>query len=129
MELTREEEMHSVYSDMYKDAYGIRPLVKTPDFFSWSDEEFEKEMHYLEGIIIEELEAEAKRQRASSKAFWDRMKKMCLNFSIDILTAIRWDMQAEGEGDLEHHLWANDLSWDEIQEVVDNMGNALREAA
>lgn len=105
---------HAQYSDIYKDLYGIRP-VSFP-------ENIQEAIEQLQSMLVEEMRAERENQQLSSKAFWDRLKKMCLEHHIDIITAIRWDMQAEDMDDFEHYLWSNDLSWEEIDQCMMSMG-------
>ena len=49
-ELTILEQYHQIYSDMYKDAYGIRPRN---DVSGWTEEDFKREFEVLERAMVE----------------------------------------------------------------------------
>ena len=47
-EMTVLEQYAETYSDMYKDAFGIRPRVDTS---TWTEEDFEKEFSMLSNYL------------------------------------------------------------------------------
>jgi len=63
---TELEMMASVYSDMYKELYGVRP--RHQDFTSWSSEKLQEEMDYIQ----KELEAENAKHSAQNLDRVDR---------------------------------------------------------
>lgn len=49
-EMTILEQYATIYSDMYKDAYGIRPRN---DVSGWTEEDFKREFEVLERAMAE----------------------------------------------------------------------------
>ena len=47
--MTRQEELHSIYWDLYKDAHGIRP--RGIDTSNWTEMAFNSEFEYLTTMI------------------------------------------------------------------------------
>lgn len=114
--------LRQIYSDMYKDVYGVRPTNSV----EMDEHTLRQELWFLEGQMIELMQQEQERQNKSSQLFWDNIKQMMIDYSIDMPTAIRWCMQSEGENiTLEHYLWLNDLSWDEIEQCTKKFGHLI----
>lgn len=99
--MTRQEELQSIYWDMYKDAYGIRP--RGIDTSNWSELAFTTEFEYLATMIadndlqrkVAELEAE--------HAFEMRVLSIMACGAKDRAMALRWIHEAEGSnGDDEY---------------------------
>jgi hypothetical protein len=100
-EMTTLEQYHCQYSDMHKDAYGVRP--RTIDTTSWSEADFEQEFVYL----AEAIEANYKEQKASQAKAIERFEAQVQSFiesgAKTRETAIRWFHEAEGSnGDDEY---------------------------
>ena len=93
-EMTRTEELQSIYWDMYKDAHGFRP--RHVDTTHWTEEMFVAEFEALELVIRQE---ELQRAFAEGKAvahFEARVDDLMANGAKDAETATRWIMDAEG---------------------------------
>jgi hypothetical protein len=100
----------SLYSDMHKDAYGFRP--RNPDFFPKTLEEYQQELTYLEGLICEQIKEDRIRHAAALKTWKARIRKTASDHSVSLVTAIRWEMDAEGvyheylgDYDIDHYFW------------------------
>ena len=100
-ELTQLEQAQSVYWDMYKDAYGVRP--RGVDTSHWTLEDFDAEFEGL-GVAIE---AEEKVRNAAQQnavfSFEKRVDALILSGARDRVTAMRWIHEAEDtQGDDEY---------------------------
>jgi hypothetical protein len=89
------------YSDMYKDAYGVRP--RGVDTTLWTESQFEAEFVQLgrtiEANYRDQLEAEAK----AIERFEAQVESFILSGAKTRQTAIRWFHEAEGSnGDDEY---------------------------
>lgn len=112
-------ELAQTYSDLYKDVYGVRPKHE----MCFDEHELREHINQLEDQLVQEMLDEKERQIKASQEFWKRIKKMMIDYNVNMPTAIRWCMQAESETDLEHYLWLNDLSWEEIRKCKDEFGH------
>jgi hypothetical protein len=92
--MTRQEELHSIYWDMYKDANGIRP--RGIDTTTWTEAEFAKEFEYLDRVIARnELLRKAAEEKAAH-ALEMRIQSLFACGAKDREMAIRWLHDAEG---------------------------------
>lgn len=104
-ERTDREILLSMYSDVHKDAYGFRPR-DWDRVQALSDAEIQAECDELGEIAMEEFEREEANERASAAALADIARNLADMNGIDISTAYRWLIEAEGDHvDLEHFLW------------------------
>ena len=93
-EMTRTEELQSIYWDMYKDAHGIRP--RHVDTTHWTEEMFVAEFEALELVIRQEELQRAFSEGQAIERFEVRMANLMATGAQDRATAIRWIMDAEG---------------------------------
>lgn len=95
-ELTRQEELQSIYWDMYKDAYGVRP--RGIDTSNWTEYAFKVEFEHL-AITIEANEIARCKQEAESVVKFDKRVATLIECGAkNRETAIRWIHEAEGTG-------------------------------
>jgi hypothetical protein len=104
------ENMRETFSDMYKDAYGIRP--RFVDTSAWGEEEFQKEFDYLQGIITRDLAEQEVRQTQAARDFEKRVAETIALGARDRETAMKWIHDAEGSnGDDEYLCYLLDLKY------------------
>ena len=115
--MTRTEELHSIYWDMYKDAYGFRP--RGIDTSAWTEERFTAEFEVL-GQMITEQEAQRKiAQHEAAHAFEMRVQSIIACGAKDRAMALRWIHEAEGtNGDDEFLCWTVGLPYQYFRKVA-----------
>jgi len=92
--MTRQEELHSIFWDMYKDAHGIRP--RGIDTSNWTELAFTKEFEYLATMI---QDGNMQRVAAEGKAvasFEKHVRTLIAQGAKDRAMALRWIHEAEG---------------------------------
>ena len=100
-ELTRQEELQSIYWDMYKDAYGIRP--RGIDTSNWTEQAFNKEFEYLATMIQDNHLLRIAAEEKAVIAFEMRVQTVLACGAQDREMALRWIHEAEGtNGDDEY---------------------------
>ena len=93
-ELSQLEQAQSIYWDMYKDAYGVRP--RGVDTSTWTLEQFEDEFEGL-GVAIEAGEkVRVQAEQHAIFSFEKRISDLMLSGARDRATAMRWIHEAEG---------------------------------
>jgi len=92
--LTRQEELQSIYWDMHKDAYGVRP--RNIDTSAWTEADFEAEFAILGETIERENEARFLAQNQAAHAFEMRVQSIMASGARDRAMALRWIHEAEG---------------------------------
>ncbi len=109
-ELTQLEQAQSMYWDMYKDAYGVRP--RGIDTSTWTLEQFEAEFEGL-GVAIEaEEKARVAAEQNAVFSFEKRISDLMFSGAKDRATAIRWIHEAEEtNGDDEYLAWTLSLPY------------------
>ena len=90
--MTRQEELHSIYWDMYKDAHGIRP--RGIDTSSWTEAEFEAEFVQLGKVIDCEEIARKESEARAIVEFEDRVTSL-MHTGTNRERVIAWLMDAE----------------------------------
>jgi len=90
------DNLQDVFWDMYKDAHGMRP--RFVDTSAWTEEDFEKEFTYLQGIITRDLEEQAVRQAQAARDFETRISETIAMGAWTRDNAIRWIHEAESSG-------------------------------
>jgi hypothetical protein len=95
-EMTRAEELHSIFWDMYKDAHGFRP--RGVDTSSWSEQDFENEFEYLSAVIAANKKQRDREQTEAAEKFEKRMASLIECGARDRETALRWMHEAAGTG-------------------------------
>jgi hypothetical protein len=101
-ELSELEQAQSIYWDMYKDAYGVRP--RGVDTSTWTLEQFEDEFEGL-GVAIEAGEkVRVQAEQHAIFSFEKRISVLMLSGARDRATAMRWIHEAEGSNGDEEFL-------------------------
>ena len=93
--MTRQEELQSIYWDMYKDAHGFRP--RHVDTTHWTEAEFNAEFEMLEQIIIREDQERKVAEAKAVLAFEDRVLNL-LHTGTNRERVIAWIHDAEDTG-------------------------------
>jgi hypothetical protein len=100
-DLTPLEQAQSIYWDMYKDAYGVRP--RGVDTSGWTLEVFETEFQVLGNAIERENAQQQVAQEKSAHELELRIQNLMMTGAKDRDMAISWIMQAEGaDGDFDY---------------------------
>lgn len=100
-DLTVLEQMACTYSDMYKDAYGVRPRSDTSN---WTVEQFEEAFDGLQAVIEREMDREEQAQQEAIVRFEKLVSETIANGAKDRETAIDWLAQAENTGEDREYL-------------------------
>jgi hypothetical protein len=108
-EMSALEQAQATYSDMYKDAYGVRP--RGVDTSAWTLEQFEAEFKIL-GQAIEQEETARKASEAQAIVkFEDRVLNL-MHTGTNRERVIAWLMEAEGaNGDYEYFAFTQGLPY------------------
>ena len=104
------EQLHSIWWDAYKDAYGFRPRNVAVSHFTAED--FQHEITYL-GTEIERNEAQRREdEKAAAVDFEARIGEMVALGAKTRETALRWIHEADGSrGDNEFLCYLNGLPY------------------
>ena len=92
--LTRIEELQSIFWDMYKDAYGIRP--RHVDTSGWDEDQFNQEFDFLENEITRNEQARRAAEEQAAHQFEMRVQSILACGAKDREMALRWIHEAEG---------------------------------
>jgi len=92
-ELTTLEQYSSIYWDMYKDAFGIRP--RGIDTSAWTEADLLAEFKELGEIIDREEKIRVQAQENAIFSFEKRVDDLIFSGAKDRATAIRWVHEAE----------------------------------
>jgi hypothetical protein len=92
-ELTTLEQYASIYWDIYKDAFGIRP--RGIDTSAWTEADFLAEFKELGEIIDREEKVRVAAQQNAVFSFEKRVDDLILSGAKDRATAMRWIHEAE----------------------------------
>jgi len=92
--LTRMEELQSIYWDMYKDAYGIRPRHMNLEAMTEAD--FEAEFKILGEVIEREAAIRKENEFKAEVDFEMRIQNLLVTGARDRAMALRWIHEAEG---------------------------------
>lgn len=116
-DVSKLEQAQCIYSDMYKDAYGIRP--RGIDTSSWTLEHFEHEFKHLE-VAINREEADRKLNEAIAvKNFEQHVTNTICMGARDRETALRWIMDgSEAGGDWEYFCYLNGLPYQYFRQAA-----------
>jgi len=99
--MTRQEELHSIYWEMFKDAYGYRP--RGIDTSAWTEADFEAEFNYLQDLIVKNEQERKIAEHEAAHAFEMRIQSILACGAKDREMALRWIHEAEGShGDDEY---------------------------
>lgn len=110
------EQLHSIWWDAYKDAYGFRP--RGQDVGHWTAEDFRSELDRL-GEVIDRAEKERVEQEAEMAVrFEARVEETIKLGAADRETALRWIMDADDcQGDWEFLCYKNGLAYGYFKNV------------
>ena len=116
-ELSQLEQAQSMYWDMYKDAYGVRP--RGVDTSHWTLEDFEAEFEGL-GVAIEaEEKVRVQAEQNAVFSFEKRISDLMFSGAKDRATAMRWIHEAEDtNGDDEYLAWTLSLPYGYFRKVA-----------
>ena len=92
--MTREEELHSICWDMYKDAHGFRP--RHVDTTGWTEATFTQEFEYLQEVIAKNERERKIAEHEACHAFEMRVQSIIACGAKDREMALRWIHEAEG---------------------------------
>ena len=101
-ELTTLEQYSSIYWDMYKDAFGIRP--RGIDTSAWTEADFQAEFKELGEIIDREEKIRVQAQENAMFSFEKRVDDLIYSGAKDRATAMRWIHEAEDTRDDDEYL-------------------------
>ena len=104
------EQLHSIWWDAYKDAYGFRP--RTIEVGHWTAEMFRSDLEFL-GKEIERQEQNRRDEEALAvERFSKRVQEVIESGAGDRETALRWIMEADDcRGDWEYLCYQNGLPY------------------
>lgn len=92
-QLTELEQLHTIYSDMHKEAHGFRPRHSVSD---WTVEDFEKEFETLSKISEENAREEAIAEQKAIESVEAAIAGLIAKGAKSREQAIQWMAQAEG---------------------------------
>jgi len=99
--ITRTEELQSIFWDMYKDAYGVRPRGISTHL--WDEDKFNREFDFLQSEIVKNERERKIAEHEAAHAFEMRMLSIMACGAKDREMALRWIHEAEGSnGDNEY---------------------------
>ena len=116
-EMSDVEQLHTIWWDAYKDAFGFRPRNVAVSHFTAED--FQHEITYL-GTEIERNEARRREdEKAAAVDFEARIGEMIALGAKTRETALRWIMEAdECQGDWEYLCYKNGLPFDYFKKAA-----------
>jgi hypothetical protein len=115
--MTRQEELHSIYWEMFKDAYGYRP--RGIDTSAWDEATFESEFNYLQDLIVKNEQERKIAEHEAAHAFEMRIQSILVCGAKDREMALRWIHEAEGtQGDDEFLCWTLGLPYQYFRKVA-----------
>ena len=108
--MTRTEELHSIFWDMYKDAHGFRP--RHIDTSSWTLAQFDKEFAELAEVMKANDIAKGIEEAIATEKFERRVAEMISIGAKNTEMAMRWIHEAEGtQGDNDYLAWTLGLPY------------------
>ena len=119
------DQLAQIYSDQYKDAYGIRPRgnIGHPQ----TVEEYKEKLDYLGGVIKEQIKEEKAQERVAYGEWKVNIRKIMGLCSCSKVEAIKIDIDANGamysigaEGtfaDVEEYIWKLGIGYDKQTEI------------
>ena len=115
-EMSALEQAQCTYSDMYKDAYGVRPRGVDTSF--WTLEQFETEFADLSRAIDQE-EAQRKIDEALAITKFEDSVTNLMHTGTNRERVIAWLMDAEGaNGDYEYFCFTQGLPYTYFKQVA-----------
>jgi hypothetical protein len=115
-EMSALEQAQATYSDMYKDAYGVRP--RGVDTSGWTLEYFEAEFKILGEAIEQEETARKAAEAEAIVRFEDRVLNL-MHTGTNRERVIAWLMEAEhANGDSEYFAFTQGLPYGYFRKVA-----------
>jgi len=116
-ELTTLEQYSSIYWDMYKDAFGIRP--RGIDTSAWTEADFQAEFKELGEIIDREEKVRVASEQHAVFSFEKRISDLMFSGAKDRATAMRWIHEAEDtQGDDDYLAYTLGLPYQYFRKVA-----------
>jgi len=119
------DQLAQIYSDQYKDAYGIRPRGECGH--PKTVEEYEEQLDYLSGVIRSQVKEEKALEREAYGEWKVNIRKIMGLCSCSKVEAIKIDIDANGamyliDGkldwpDVEEYIWKLGIGWDKQTEI------------
>lgn len=107
------DELKSIISDMYKDAYGIRPRTASYWAKIRTCRDAYAEMDRLEVAIAASIAEQSAREAVNAEVFEVNIKQVIAFGAADRETAVRWLMDAEDvDGDEAFFAFSIGISYD-----------------
>jgi len=119
------DQLAQIYSDQYKDAYGIRPRgnIGHPQ----TVEEYKEKLDYLGGVIKEQIKEDKRRESIAFGEWKVNIRKIMGLCSCSKVEAIKIDIDANGAmypigsqgtfADVEEYIWKIGIGWDKQTEI------------
>jgi hypothetical protein len=115
--MTRQEELQSIFWDMYKDAYGFRP--RGIDTTTWTEADFTEQFERMSQHIDREAALREQREFKAAHAFEMRVQSIIACGAQDRAMALRWIHEAEGtNGDDDYLCWTVGLPYHYFRKVA-----------
>lgn len=116
-ELTRKEQLESIFWDAYKDAHGFRP--RHINVSAMSEAELEAELEDLGKLIDQQEKARIADEQKAIVKFGKRIEDTIKSGAGDRETALRWIMDADdARGDWEYLCYLNGLPYGFFKQAV-----------
>lgn len=104
------EQLHSIWWDSYKDAYGFRP--RGQDVGHWTADDFRQELDSLSTVIDRAEKQRLEEEALAVKEFEKRVHQTIDSGAKNRETALRWIMEADDcRGDWEYLCYRNGLPY------------------
>lgn len=115
-EMSDVEQLHSIWWDAYKDAYGFRP--RGQDVGHWTADDFRQELDNLSNVIDRAEKQRLEEEALAVEEFEKRVQQTIDSGAKDRETALRWIMEgSECNGDWEHFCYLNGMPFDYFKNV------------
>jgi hypothetical protein len=125
---------YELISDLYKDAIGVRPDAAFFDAFNAQNETDKAAQWTHLCDMLTQREADDRSVESDARlVFNNRLAGMMADYSIDMATALKWDMDAFcgtsltaivpelRAQEIEHYLWKQGIAFDQFKFYVDIM--------
>jgi hypothetical protein len=125
---------YELISDLYKDAIGVRPDTAFFDAFNAQNESDKATQWTHLCDMLEQREADDRSDESDARlVFNNRLAGMMADYSIDMATALKWDMDSFCDvpltaiapelhsQEIEHYLWTQGIAFDQFKFYVDFM--------
>lgn len=115
-EMSDVEQLHSIWWDAHKDAYGFRP--RGTEVGHWTAEDFRSELKVLGEAIDRAEKARLEEEARAVEEFEQRVQKTIETGAGDRETALRWMMEgSDCRGDWEYFCYHNGLPYGYFKKV------------